>query len=308
MQPTVSFIMPFLNSESTLAAAIRSVLQQSRSDWELVMCDDGSTDASLHCVRQFDDPRISVWSDGARKGLAGRLNECIDRARGRYTARMDSDDVNYPERLAIRSGSSNSIPKSTWWVPRCWCLVTTAHRSASACCRKRTTRSAPTRSTASAWRIPPGSARREWFERWRYRPEALRYEDVELLYRSRHDSRFANVPEILYGYREPRGGFRKRLKTRAGRVRFLREAGSGVISSGEVVQAAVAESVKSVSDALLVGAGLRYRYLRRREQALTESESRNLGTVCTRNSTPGSWWHEHPFHQTAPGDDHHHVA
>ena len=80
--PTISIAMPFFNGARTLDRAIRSMLQQSFEDFELLLCDDGSSDNSAEVVRSFKDPRIVFWSDGGRRRLAARLNECIDRARG----------------------------------------------------------------------------------------------------------------------------------------------------------------------------------------------------------------------------------
>ena len=97
--PVITIAMPFYNSAATLELSIRSLLNQSYSDFELLLCDDGSSDHGLAIARSFDDPRLVCWSDGRRLRLAARLNECIDRARGRYLARMDADDIAYPDRL-----------------------------------------------------------------------------------------------------------------------------------------------------------------------------------------------------------------
>ena len=97
--PIITIAMPFYNSAATLELAIRSLLNQSYSDFELLLCDDGSSDQGLAIAHSFDDPRLVCWSDGRRLRLAARLNECIDRARGRYLARMDADDIAYPDRL-----------------------------------------------------------------------------------------------------------------------------------------------------------------------------------------------------------------
>jgi glycosyltransferase involved in cell wall biosynthesis len=97
--PLVSIAMPFYNAERTIGASIRSILLQSHSNWELLLCDDGSTDASRELARAFNDPRIVVWGDHRRLQLGARLNECIERARGDYVARMDADDIAYPRRL-----------------------------------------------------------------------------------------------------------------------------------------------------------------------------------------------------------------
>src|SRR5579872_1929530 len=97
--PLVSILMPFYNAGEDFRTALGSILAQTYENWELLLCDDGSTDGSLALARSFQDERVVVWTDGQRKGLAARLNECIDRARGRFMARMDADDVSYPERL-----------------------------------------------------------------------------------------------------------------------------------------------------------------------------------------------------------------
>src|ERR1700743_863972 len=98
--PVITIAMPFYNCAATLELAIRSLLNQSFGDFELLLCDDGSDDQGLAIARSFDDPRVICWSDGRRRRLAARLNECIDRARGQFLARMDADDISYPDRLA----------------------------------------------------------------------------------------------------------------------------------------------------------------------------------------------------------------
>ena len=98
-KPLVSIAMPFYNAERTIATSIRSILLQSHTNWELLLCDDGSTDASRALAGSFHDPRIVVWGDQQRLQLGARLNECIERARGEYIARMDADDIAYPRRL-----------------------------------------------------------------------------------------------------------------------------------------------------------------------------------------------------------------
>ena len=92
--------IPFHNAERTLADAIRSVFTQTFHDWELLLVDDASTDRSLAVAKIVKDTRVRVHSDGRRRGLANRLNQIADLARGEFLARMDADDVMHPERLA----------------------------------------------------------------------------------------------------------------------------------------------------------------------------------------------------------------
>jgi glycosyltransferase involved in cell wall biosynthesis len=98
--PDVSIVMPFWNAADTLAAAIDSVLAQSFSDFELILFDDGSTDESLEIARgsAARDGRIRIIQSEHIGIAAGLRRACAD-ARGRYIARMDADDVAYPNRI-----------------------------------------------------------------------------------------------------------------------------------------------------------------------------------------------------------------
>ena len=97
----VTIGLPFYNAEKYLALAIESVLQQTYTDWELLLLDDGSTDNSLSIAQSYaqKDSRIKVISDGKNKNLATRLNELPSLAQGLYLARMDADDIMLPARI-----------------------------------------------------------------------------------------------------------------------------------------------------------------------------------------------------------------
>ena len=71
----VTIAIPFFNSEKYLSFAIQSVINQSYSEWEIILIDDGSTDNSLEIAKSFEskDARIKVFSDGKNKGLLARL-------------------------------------------------------------------------------------------------------------------------------------------------------------------------------------------------------------------------------------------
>ena len=97
--PLVSIGLPTFNCEKTLAIAIRSILNQTYGNWELLLMEDGSSDRTLEVARSFSDPRISVFTDHSHKGRVPRLNQAVAMSRGEYFARMDADDVAYPERL-----------------------------------------------------------------------------------------------------------------------------------------------------------------------------------------------------------------
>lgn len=102
----VSIIMPAHNSEKWITAAIRSVQTQSYSDWQLVISDDGSTDKTPMIAEKMAaiDPRIEVLRSIENSGPGSARNRAIARARGRWLAFLDSDDLWKPEKLKISLG------------------------------------------------------------------------------------------------------------------------------------------------------------------------------------------------------------
>ena len=95
----VTICIPFYNAESTLLDAVRSVFAQTHKSWELILIDDGSTDRSLEVAKLIDDPRVTVYSDGENRKLAGRLNQVVGLAKYDFIARMDADDMMAPNRI-----------------------------------------------------------------------------------------------------------------------------------------------------------------------------------------------------------------
>ncbi|MGI9211023.1 MAG: glycosyltransferase family 2 protein [Methylococcaceae bacterium] len=99
MMPKVTVVMPVYNGARYLAAAIQSILDQTWSDFELLIIEDGSTDQSPALIASFTDSRIRVLANGRNLGLVASLNVGLSQARGEYIARMDGDDVSFPHRL-----------------------------------------------------------------------------------------------------------------------------------------------------------------------------------------------------------------
>lgn len=100
----VSIVMPMKNAACTLDAAIRSVVQQGWSQWELLIVDDLSSDDSLGLARQWAvmDPRIRVVASPVALGPAAARNLALDQAAGRYLAFLDADDLWESNKLQIQ--------------------------------------------------------------------------------------------------------------------------------------------------------------------------------------------------------------
>lgn len=99
-KPKVTVLMPVYNGEQYLREAIDSILNQTFTDFEFLIIDDGSTDRSVEIVRSYNDPRIRLELNGSNLQLITTLNKGLDLAYGEYVARMDCDDISLPERLA----------------------------------------------------------------------------------------------------------------------------------------------------------------------------------------------------------------
>lgn len=200
--PYISIGMPVYNCAATVGQAIRSILNQTFENWELLIIDDGSTDDTLNVVASFKDSRIILSKGERNQGLPTRLNDCVGQARGKYFARMDGDDVAYPERLRkqieyleshldvdlLGAGMIVFRGDGEAYGERC------AVASHAAICGN----------VLSGLHLahPTWTGRTEWFRQNRYRCGFRLTEDRELLMRTRNNSNFAALPEPLLGYRE----------------------------------------------------------------------------------------------------------
>ncbi len=96
---TVSIVLPVFNREKMIATAIHSVLEQTYSDFELLVVNDGSTDSTAQIVEQFEDKRIRLIRLKENRGVAFARNRAFDAAKGQWIAFLDSDDAWLPQRL-----------------------------------------------------------------------------------------------------------------------------------------------------------------------------------------------------------------
>lgn len=100
-KPKVSVLLSNYNGEKFVAEAIESILKQTYRDFELIVIDDGSKDGSVAIIQQLvaKDPRIVFIQNEENLSLPVALNIGLQRARGEYVVRMDSDDVASPQRI-----------------------------------------------------------------------------------------------------------------------------------------------------------------------------------------------------------------
>lgn len=103
-KPLVSVIMPVFNSEEYLVQAIESILNQNYGNFELIIVNDRSTDGTAGILEYYKnkDSRIRVLQNSRQMYLSGSLNRALKHVRGKYIARMDSDDISLSNRFILQ--------------------------------------------------------------------------------------------------------------------------------------------------------------------------------------------------------------
>ncbi len=283
--PLVSIGMPVYNCESTIACSIVSILNQSFVDWELIIIDDGSTDRTREIAGSFIDPRIAILDSGENKGLAARLNECVGKARGKYFARMDGDDIAYPERFKKQVEYLESNQDVD--LLGAGCVVFRGDGEAYGLrCKKMSSHAEICGNSLIGLSVihPTWIGRIEWFLRNPYRREFRLTEDRELLMRARDSSHFAVLFEPLLGYREDKVSLRKTLPARYHLCRaYLEDAFERrhvLYGFGGVIF----QLIKAAIDVVAIGTDLQHRILRHRAPFLPDEIRKEWNEVWLENA------------------------
>lgn len=111
--PLVSVIMGAYNCEDTVERAIESIISQTYTNWEFLICDDCSTDHTFSILKEIEsrDSRIKVLHNTTNCRLAYSLNHCLKYTHGKYIARMDADDISLPLRFEEQVSFLESHPQ-----------------------------------------------------------------------------------------------------------------------------------------------------------------------------------------------------
>ncbi|GJQ04875.1 glycosyltransferase [Capnocytophaga canimorsus] len=96
----VSVVIPCYNAEKYIKECLQSVLNQVYQNFEILLIDDASEDKTLEIVSKINDRRIKIFQNTTNKGIVYALNRGISKAKGIYIARLDSDDLMQPDRIA----------------------------------------------------------------------------------------------------------------------------------------------------------------------------------------------------------------
>ena len=113
MSPIISVLMGIYNCSDTLPDAIEYILAQTYSNWELILCDDGSSDDTYRVAVGYRDrypEKIILLQNEKNMGLTHTLNRCLAVASGEYIARMDGDDISLPARFETELAALENEP------------------------------------------------------------------------------------------------------------------------------------------------------------------------------------------------------
>ena len=100
--PAISVIMATYNCENTIDEAINSIINQTYSNWEFIICDDCSIDNTFEKLNLYKDKypdKFKIIKNKVNSKLPYSLNRCLELAKGKYIARMDGDDISLPNRF-----------------------------------------------------------------------------------------------------------------------------------------------------------------------------------------------------------------
>jgi glycosyltransferase involved in cell wall biosynthesis len=109
--PKITVIMPVYNCELYIQEAVESILNQTYSDFELLIIDDASSDQTVSIIKKYNDPRIQLIEKPLNTGYTNSLNYGLLLAKGKYIARMDGDDISLPKRFAKQVAYMEAHPE-----------------------------------------------------------------------------------------------------------------------------------------------------------------------------------------------------
>lgn len=215
---TVSVVMGVYNQwdRQILLNAVNSILQQTLTDLEFIIYDDGSDEVAGQYIRELCtlDDRIQLIGKEENHGLAFSLNQCIRKAKGKYIARMDADDISEPTRLEKQVEFLETHPEYMW------CGTNTYLIDGDGVWGERKMPEIPQKEDYlkySPYVHPSVMYRAEIFEILEGYDESmatLRCEDYEIFMRFRQKGYCGyNIQENLFYYREDQVSFQKRSMT-----------------------------------------------------------------------------------------------
>lgn len=272
--PLVTIGIPCYNCGKFLQFAIKSVLAQTYTNFELIITDDGSTDNSIDIAKSFDDPRIILISDSENHGISYRLNQQIDMAKGEFFARFDADDIMLPDRIERQlsyllnnpdidaiGGEGITIDDDNNIIGRRGNMKKPLHLDKNIW-------------ITNEFLHPTVFGKTSYFKKYKYSDYLKGVEDRDLWFRSCVDSKLIMLPELYIFYRDP-------LKYKLHTYMFRRIQNRKMWRSAAVkkrygkkicYKALITSYMRSLIIPIFVGMGFDKQLLKRRNSILSKEE------------------------------------
>ena len=207
----ISVLMPVYNTpENYLREAVESILAQTCADFEFLILNDASTDDNVEkVINSYDDKRIRYWQNDRNLGISLSRNKLIGLSRGEYLAVFDHDDVSLPERLEKQAAFLDAHPEVG--VVGCWYrILGTENKVSRFPAEDAEIKEIMVNSCCICH--PASMIRRSVLVEHNigYESDYTPAEDYALWCRLLSKTRFANLPEVLFAYRNHSGRRRKR--------------------------------------------------------------------------------------------------
>ena len=213
ISPYISVIMAVFNAEASLRWAIESILNQSFHNFEFIIINDGSNDNSRNIILSYADTRIKLIENSENMGLVYSLNAGVAQSCGKYIARMDADDISFPDRFQQQVDYLEANPNIDLVSCKAVVFFNSEHiigtlpflATHEKICKQ------PWRGIAMPH--PTWMGKSAWFKQFQY-PKVLRAEDQALLLKAYSTSCFACLDKILLGYKQHSFSFSKTFLAR----------------------------------------------------------------------------------------------
>ena len=260
----ITVALPVHNNKKTIATTIKSIINQTYSNWELIIINDASTDGSEKIIQKFQDKRITLINHKTKRHIANSLNEIIFRARGKYFARIDGDDYCYLERFEKQLKFMKKHPD----IDLIGCGLAIINDSGNLIGKRVFTNI--TNSSQSNIYIPHPTffGKTSFFKKYLYKSPPYSAQDQDLLFRAYKESNYAILDDILVCYRETLN-LKKIARTRRDLIisRFKVRK-----SDLQFLQLLIDQLLKLTVDTLAILTGLKYKILKHRCSPISEKE------------------------------------
>lgn len=201
----ISVLMPVYNAEKYVGQAIESILEQTFKNFELIIIDDASTDASYNVIQKYakKDKRIKVFKNTHNQGIGANRNRLVKLASGKYIAWQDADDISLPTRLAKQYQFMENNPQ----VGICGAWIQFFNEEGDFAIRKYAAEDSNLRKTVFSYSPvaqPVAILRKEIFKNnnYFYDNTLSPVEDLDMSFKIGERWQFANLQEILLKYRQ----------------------------------------------------------------------------------------------------------